>query len=67
MCPALDELTIRIYDRIDVVVDDVVGSEVVFVVRRTADRQRGRRGVQRDGAFARAVEQRDVLGVASAA
>ena len=62
-----DELTIGIHDRVDVVVDDVVAAQVVLVVRGAARREHRRRCVERNSAFARAVEKRDVFGVAAAA
>ena len=60
---AVDPLPLRRRRDVDVVVEDVVVDEVVFVVERPALRQLRLRRVERDVVVALAVEQRDVLGL----
>ena len=57
----LDPLALRRRAQVDVVVEDVVVGEVVFVEERAALRQLELRRVDRDVVMAPAVEQRDVF------
>jgi hypothetical protein len=61
---SVEPLALRIERRVDVVVEDVVLDEVVFVVEVSAARELLLRRVDRDVALAPAVEERHVLGLA---